>query len=456
MTKLSQKKKFFGTDGVRGHANQAPITPDIILKLAQAAGHRFTRGDHRHSVVIGKDTRLSGYMVESSLTAGFVSMGMDVILVGPLPTPAVALLTRSLRADLGVMISASHNPYQDNGIKFFGPDGFKLTDTDELEIESLMTTDLPLAHPSQMGKARRLEDAAGRYIEFAKSTFPRALRLDGIKIVVDCAHGAAYKVAPKIFWELGAHVITIGASPDGCNINEGCGATSLDTLKQAVLDHQADLGIALDGDADRLIIVDENGTVLDGDQLLGLIATSWHEDGDLKGNAIVATQMSNLGLERYLSYLGIKLIRSAVGDRYVLEEMRKHGCNIGGEQSGHMIFTDYTTTGDGIIAALQVLSLYVQKEKKMSQIGHLFTPVPQVLKSIRTSSFQPLLNESAQQALQKAEVELSTLNGRLLVRRSGTEPLIRVMAEGDSLTAVTKIVDDILKSIQQADQKAAA
>jgi phosphoglucosamine mutase len=444
------------------------MTPDMIMHIAMATARKFTRGDHRHSVVIGKDTRQSGYMVESALTTGFVSMGMDVTLLGPLPTPAVAMLTRSLRTDLGVMISASHNPYMDNGIKFFGPDGFKLSDSEELEIEALITqgtqlskksTDgsqnLALAHSSMLGKARRLDDAAGRYIEFAKATFPRGMRLDGLKIVIDCAHGAAYKVAPKILWELGAEIIPIGITPDGTNINENCGATSLGALQKAVLEHQADMGIALDGDADRLMMVDETGAIIDGDQLLGLIATSWAEDNDLRGGGIVATHMSNLGLERFLADKNLKLIRTAVGDRYVLESMREHGCNIGGEQSGHIILRDYTTTGDGIIAALQTLSVLVQKQMKASQLGQTFTPVPQILKSIRTSSFEPLNDQHVQNAIQEAENHLSKDQGRLLIRKSGTEPLIRIMAQGDNENTLIQLVHQIIETIETADNIAA-
>lgn len=466
---MSHSRQFFGTDGVRGQANVWPMTPDMIMNIAMATAVKFRRGDHRHSVVIGKDTRQSGYMVESALTAGFVSMGMDVVLLGPLPTPAVAMLTRSLRADLGVMISASHNPYTDNGIKFFGPDGFKLSDSEESEIEVFIlklmesthhdlktNTDIPLAQPTTLGKARRLEDAAGRYIEFAKATFPRGMRLDGLKIVVDCAHGAAYKVAPKILWELGADIIPIGVTPDGININENCGATSLGALQAAVVTHKADLGIALDGDADRLMMVDENGNTIDGDQLLALIATSWSEDNDLKGGGIVATHMSNLGLERYLESKNLKLIRTAIGDRYVLEAMRSHGCNVGGEQSGHIILRDYTTTGDGIIAALQTLSVLVQKQLRASQVNKLFVPVPQILKSIRTSSFAILNDGRVTKAIQDAEGQLTKDHGRLLIRKSGTEPLIRVMAQGDNEQRLTHLVENITQTIEDADKSVAA
>jgi phosphoglucosamine mutase len=466
---MNNSRQFFGTDGVRGQANVWPITPDMIMKIAMATAMKFTRGDHRHSVVIGKDTRQSGYMVESSLTAGFVSMGMDVVLLGPLPTPAVAMLTRSLRADLGVVISASHNPYTDNGIKFFGPDGFKLSDAEETEIEALIakienpsgpelqgSREIPLAHSTMLGKARRLDDAAGRYIEFAKATFPRGMRLDGLKIVIDCAHGAAYKVAPKILWELGADIIPIGIAPDGMNINENCGATCLTALQEAVIAHQADLGIALDGDADRLMMVDETGATIDGDQLLALIATSWSEDSDLRGGGIVATHMSNLGLERYLESKDLKLIRTAVGDRYVLEAMRTHGCNVGGEQSGHIILRDYTTTGDGIIAALQTLSVLVQKQLKASQLGKIFVPVPQVLKSIRTSTVAVLNDGQVRKVIEDAENRLVKDRGRLLIRRSGTEPLIRIMAQGDNEQTLAHLVHDIVQTIESADKSAAA
>lgn len=464
---MNEARQFFGTDGVRGQANVWPITPDMIMKIAIATAQKFTRGDHRHSVVIGKDTRQSGYMVESALTAGFVSMGMDVVLLGPLPTPAVAMLTRSLRADLGVMISASHNPYIDNGIKFFGPDGFKLSDEEETGIEAIIArndtysrklqgNNISLAHSTMLGKARRLDDATGRYIEFAKATFPRGMRLDGLKIVIDCAHGAAYKVAPKVLWELGADIIPISISPDGTNINDNCGATSLTVLQEAVLANQADLGIALDGDADRLMMVDETGSMIDGDQLLALIATSWSEDGDLRGGGIVATHMSNLGLERYLETKRLKLIRTAIGDRYVLEAMCTHGCNIGGEQSGHIILRDYTTTGDGIIAALQVLSVLVQKQLKASQMGRIFAPVPQILKSIRTSSFGLLNDGRVRKVIEEAEHCLIESHGRLLIRRSGTEPLIRVMAQGDNEQILTHLVHRIVETIEIADNIAAA
>lgn len=461
---MHKSRQLFGTDGIRGQANVWPITPGMIMRIAMAAAQKFTRGDHRHSVVIGKDTRQSGYMVETALTAGFVSMGMDVVLIGPLPTPAIAMLTRTLRADLGVMISASHNPYRDNGIKFFGPDGFKLSDAEETEIEAILTKNSTygntyenslLAHSTLVGKAHRLDDATGRYIEFAKATFPRGMRLDGLKIVIDCAHGAAYKVAPRVLWELGADIVAIGVAPDGTNINDNCGATSLAALQEAVLTNQADVGIALDGDADRLMMVDETGATIDGDQLLASIATSWSEDGDLRGEGIVATHMSNLGLERYLETKNLKLIRTAVGDRYVLEAMRANGCNVGGEQSGHIILRDYATTGDGLIAALQTLSVLVQKQLKASQLGCVFEPVPQILKSIRTSSFAPLNDEQVHKAIEEAEYQLKKGQGRLLIRRSGTEPIIRVMAQGDDQKILARLVHDIVEIIEKADAAAA-
>lgn len=458
---MTNVRQFFGTDGIRGQANVWPMTPDFIMKLAIASALQFTRGDHRHSVVIGKDTRQSGYMVESSLTAGFVAMGMDVILLGPLPTPAVAMLTRSLRADLGVMISASHNPYMDNGIKLFGPDGSKLSDVQEHEIERAIleispqgasSKNIPLAHSTMLGKAYRLDDAAGRYLEFAKATFPRGMRLDGLKIVIDCAHGAAYKVAPKIFWELGAEIISIGVSPNGNNINDNCGATSLKLLQETVLTHKADLGIALDGDADRLIMVDEAGAIIDGDQLIASIATSWAHDGHLKGNRVVTTHMSNLGLERYLIDKNLNLIRTAVGDRYVIEAMRTLDCNVGGEQSGHIILRDYSTTGDGIIAALQILTVLVQKNMKASQLGKIFKPVPQILKSIRFQTPSILKNVQVSKAIEEVEQHLLKMQGRLLIRPSGTEPLIRIMAQGDDENVLSSLVQHIIDTIEIVDK----
>lgn len=444
------KKQLFGTDGIRGKANQYPITPDMMLKTAMAAAQIFTRGDHRHSVVIGKDTRQSGYMIEMALTSGFAAMGIDVALLGPLPTPAVANLTRALRADLGVMISASHNPYHDNGIKFFNHEGNKLSDAEEVNLEHLILKGhFDLADPYHVGKVRRIDDALGRYVEYAKATLPRGMRLDGLKIVIDCAHGAAYKVAPQVLWELGADVISIGVSPDGMNINDACGATAPQTLQNAVIEHKAHLGIALDGDADRLIMVDEVGSVLNGDALMALIATSWQRQGLLTGGGIVATQMSNLGLERYLNSHGINLIRTAVGDRYVIEGMAQHGCNVGGEQSGHMILSDYCTTGDGLIAALQILQVITEKQEKLSILGRPFTPVPQYMRNVRIGNKNILDSADIQESLDQAQQKLTRIGGRLLVRPSGTEPLVRVMAEADDLNQIQDIVNTIEQKIMR-------
>jgi phosphoglucosamine mutase len=447
-------RTIFGTDGIRGRANVEPITPATILRLAMAAGQRFRRGNHRHLVVIGKDTRLSGYMLEPALAAGFLSMGMDVNLVGPMPTPAVAMLTRSLRADLGVVISASHNPYQDNGIKLFGPDGYKLSDDEEAAIEALMASDTlyeNLAPAKALGRAKRLEDAPGRYIEFVKQTFPRGLRLDGLKIVVDCAHGAAYRVAPAVFHELGADVIAIGVEPDGTNINLRCGATDTDKMREQVVLSGADIGIALDGDADRMIVADETGAILDGDQIMALIATSWHRAGRLCGGGIVATVMSNLGLERYLSGQGLTLIRTAVGDRYVVERMRKSGFNIGGEQSGHIILSEFGTTGDGLVAALQVLAVLVQENRRVSDACNLYQPLPQLLRNVRFNGGAPLEDGRVIDAIETGAAELGD-TGRLIVRKSGTEPVIRVMAEGDDDALVTRVVDEIVGVIEQVGE----
>jgi phosphoglucosamine mutase len=448
-------RKFFGTDGVRGRANDEPITPATVLNLAMAAAQLFRRGNHRHLVVIGKDTRLSGYMLEPALTAGFISMGMDVSLVGPLPTPAVAMLTRSLRADLGVVISASHNPYQDNGIKLFGPDGYKLSDEEEMEIEVLMegTESVPVpATAESLGRAQRLEDAPGRYIEFIKQTFPRGLRLDGLKIVVDCAHGAAYRVAPAVFHELGATVIPIGIQPNGTNINQKCGATATDWMREQVVLHGAHIGIALDGDADRMIIADESGLVMDGDQIMALIATSWKREGKLRGDGVVATVMSNLGLERYLSGMDLALVRTAVGDRYVVERMRAGTYNVGGEQSGHIILSDYGTTGDGLVAALQVLAVVVSEGRKVSDVCSLFDPVPQLLRNVRFNGGAPLEDSRVIKAIEAGEGALGN-SGRLLIRKSGTEPVIRVMAEGDDDALIGRVVDDIIGVIEQAGHR---
>ncbi|MGD9744090.1 MAG: phosphoglucosamine mutase [Dongiaceae bacterium] len=444
-------RKFFGTDGIRGRANSEPVTATTSLRLALAAGAEFTRGDHRHRVVIGKDTRLSGYMLEPALTAGFVAMGMDVILLGPLPTPAVAMLTRSLRADLGVMISASHNPYEDNGIKLFGPDGYKLSDEVEARIESLMgkTETLTLAAPSDLGRARRLGDAVGRYTEHVKRSFPRDLTLSGLKIVVDCAHGAAYRVAPTVLWELGAEVVSIGVSPDGTNINAHCGAVAPAALQRSVVAEHADLGIALDGDADRLILVDERGEVIDGDQMMALVASSWQTEGRLAGGGVVATVMSNLGLERYLGGIGLSLLRTPVGDRYVVERMRSDGFNVGGEQSGHIILADYGTTGDGLVAALQVLAVIVRAGKAASESGRLFRPYPQLLKNLRHNGGQPLKDARVQTAIRAAEAELGK-QGRLVIRNSGTEPVIRIMAEAEDEALVGRVVAEVAAAIERA------
>lgn len=444
-------RQFFGTDGVRGKVNAEPMTAPTLLKLAMAAAVHFRRGEHRHRVVIGKDTRLSGYMIEPALTAGFIAMGMDVTLLGPSPTPAVAMLTRSLRADLGVMISASHNPYDDNGIKLFGPDGHKLSDEVEAQIEKLMQSDLQqqYAAPNGFGRAVRLDDQ-GRYIEFVKNSFPKGLRLDGLKIVVDCANGAAYKVAPAVLWELGAEVIPVAVNPNGTNINHKCGALHPEAMMDSVVMHGADIGLALDGDADRIIIADENGVRVDGDQIMALIASSWKQAGLLKGDALVATVMSNLGLERFLATQGIGLHRANVGDRYVVEAMQAKGCNLGGEQSGHIVMSDFNTTGDGLMAALQVLAVMVQKNRKASELLRLFNPVPQKLSNVRVAATSILENSGVQTAIAAAQQKLGKA-GRVLVRKSGTEPLIRVMAEGDD----EKLVDDVIASICESLKKAA-
>ncbi len=445
---MAGKKRLFGTDGIRGQANMDPMTAEMALRLGQAAGLRFKRGNHRHRVVIGKDTRLSGYMLEPALTAGFIGAGMDVTLVGPMPTPAVAMLTRSLRADLGVMISASHNPFEDNGIKLFGPDGFKLSDAEELEIEALMGGDLSagLAPASALGRAARLDDAHGRYVEAAKATFPRGLRLDGLRIAIDCANGAAYRVAPDVLWELGATIIKLGVSPDGFNINKGCGSTVPEFLCGQVVEQGADLGIALDGDADRLLLSDERGKLIDGDQILGLIARSWSRTGKLRGNGVVATVMSNLGLEQALAAAGIKLHRTSVGDRHVAERMRVEGINVGGEQSGHMILSDFATTGDGLVAALQVLGMIVEEARPVSEVCRVFTPLPQLLRSVRFAGASPLRHADVQEAIAAAERMLGG-SGRLLIRESGTEPVVRVMAEAEDESLVRRLVDELCATI---------
>ena len=444
-------RKLFGTDGIRGEANSEPMSAETALKVGMAAGLHFTRGNHRHRVVIGKDTRLSGYMVEPALTAGFVAAGMDPIIVGPLPTPAVAMLTRSLRADLGVMISASHNPYQDNGIKLFGPDGYKLSDEMEAEIEARIDGDMAadLASPKYIGRAMRLDDSQGGYTEFVKRSLPRGFSLDGLKIVIDCAHGAAYKVAPTILWELGAEVIPIGVDPDGFNINQDCGSTEPDYMQSQVVTHGADIGIALDGDADRVLISDQTGALIDGDQIMATIATFWSDAGWLKGGGIVATVMSNLGLEKYLKSRDLLLVRTKVGDRYVVEKMRAEGFNLGGEQSGHIIMPDYNTTGDGIIAALQVLEIIVKSGKPTSQICRPFDPLPQLLKNVAYNGAEPLDAEGVKRAIKDGEAKLEN-TGRILIRKSGTEPLIRVMAEGDDQALIGNVVDAIVSEIERA------
>ena len=439
-------RKFFGTDGIRGLTNSPPMTAETALRVGQAAGTYFLRGDHRHRVVIGKDTRLSGYMMESALVAGFASVGMDVVLLGPMPTPAVAMLTRSMRADLGVMISASHNPFADNGIKLFGPDGYKLSDDAERAIERLLEKEPTLARPEEIGRAKRIDDARGRYVHFAKATFPDHLRLDGLKVVVDCANGAAYHVAPDALWELGADVIPLGVQPNGLNINDECGSTHPELLRETVVASGADIGLALDGDADRLIVVDEKGKVIDGDQLMALVATGYARRGDLTGGAVVATVMSNLGLEQRLAKDRIGLKRTAVGDRYVLEEMRASGCNVGGEQSGHIILSDHATTGDGLVAGLQVLAALVEEQKPASELLDQFDPVPQLLKNVRFNGGEPLGRKSVQDIIAAAEAELGK-NGRLVIRKSGTEPLIRVMAEGRDRRQIERIVEEICAAV---------
>ncbi|WP_426958124.1 phosphoglucosamine mutase [Muricoccus radiodurans] len=447
----SPARRLFGTDGIRGVANRTPMDAATALRLGQAAGRFFNRGQHRHRVVIGKDTRLSGYMLEPALTAGFVGAGMDAVLVGPLPTPAIALLTRSLRADLGVMISASHNPFEDNGIKLFGPDGLKLSDAQEAEIEAMMEGDLAstLAAPARLGRASRLDDAAGRYIEAVKASFPRGLSLEGLRIVADCANGAAYKVAPTVLWELGAEVVSIGVAPDGFNINKGCGSTAPGQLAGIVRERRADLGIALDGDADRVVLVDEAGTVVDGDQILALVGASWAASGRLRGGAVAATVMSNLGLERYLGSLGLGLIRTKVGDRYVGEAMRERGLNLGGEQSGHLILSDHGTTGDGLVAALQVLAVLVEERRPASAVLRRFEPLPQKLVNLRHAGGDPLSDPRVTEAVKAAEAELGA-RGRVLIRASGTEPLIRVMVEAEDEATVETMTERLSDAIGAA------
>ena len=442
-------RKYFGTDGIRGETNKGAMTATMAMRVAQAAGAHFRRGDHRHRVVIGKDTRLSGYMMESALVAGFTSMGVDVIQTGPLPTPAIAMLTREMRADLGVMISASHNPFRDNGIKLFGPDGFKLSDEEEAAIEALIECDPDLVPAHEIGRARRIDDARGRYIHAVKQSISDKTRFDDLKVVVDCAHGAAYQVAPSAIWELGAEVITLGVEPNGTNINDKCGSTSLDAVKARVVETGADIGIALDGDADRLIVIDEKGEAIDGDQIMASIATRMAEKGVLRGGGVVATVMSNLGLERYLEGVGLTLERTKVGDRHVLSRMRSGGFNVGGEQSGHMILLDHATTGDGTVAALRVLASLVRSQRPASEELRMFDPVPQLLKNVRYEGASPLDAASVQSAIEDAERQLAD-RGRLVIRASGTEPLIRVMAEGDDAGEVESVVDSVCDAVREA------
>jgi phosphoglucosamine mutase len=444
-------RRYFGTDGIRGKANNGTLSAELALKVGQAAGLIFQRGEHRHRVLIGKDTRLSGYMIENAMVAGFTSVGMDVLLTGPIPTPAVAMLTRSMRADLGVMISASHNPYDDNGIKLFGPDGYKLSDEIEHEIETLLEADLRkrVAKSPDLGRARRIDGVQDRYIEFAKRTLPKQLELDGLRVVVDCANGAAYRVAPAALWELGAEVFSVGVEPDGFNINKECGSTAPEALSRKVREMRADIGIALDGDADRVVLVDEKGHLVDGDQLLAVIAENWKDEGRLARSGVVATVMSNLGFERHLGKLGLSLVRTPVGDRYVLEAMREQGHNLGGEPSGHIIMSDYTTTGDGFVAALQVLAVVKKLDRPVSDVCHRFEPLPQILKNVRYREGKPLDDAKVISAISQAEQKLNG-HGRLLVRPSGTEPVIRVMGEGDDKLLIEELVDHIVEALQRA------
>ncbi|MBN9056167.1 MAG: phosphoglucosamine mutase [Rhizobiales bacterium] len=439
------KRRYFGTDGIRGQSNTFPMTPDLAMRVGIAVGTIFRRGAHRHRVVIGKDTRLSGYMLENAMVAGFTAAGIDAFVLGPIPTPAVAMLTRSLRADIGVMVSASHNPFYDNGIKLFGPDGYKLSDELEMEIEDLLERDMmaQLAKSAEIGRAKRIDGVHDRYIEHAKRTLPRDVTLQGLRIAIDCANGAAYRVAPAALWELGADVVTIGNEPDGLNINLDCGSTHPETLQRKVHEVRADIGIALDGDADRVQIIDENGKIIDGDQLMAVIAESWAADGMLRGGGIVATVMSNLGLERFLTGKGLGLQRTKVGDRYVVEHMRQNDHNVGGEQSGHIVLSDFGTTGDGLVAALQILACVKRSGRTVSEVCNRFEPVPQILKNVRVQAGKPLEDAAVRQAIADAESELAR-NGRLLIRPSGTEPLIRVMAEGDDRAQVERIVDQLV------------
>lgn len=449
--KSVMSRRYFGTDGIRGTANQFPMTADVAMKVGMAAGVAFRRGDHRHRVVIGKDTRLSGYMIENALVAGFTAAGMDVFLLGPVPTPAVAMLTRSVRADIGVMISASHNSFQDNGIKLFGPDGYKLSDEIEHRIEAMLELDLAdeLASPNDLGRATRVDGVRDRYVEFAKRTLPRSLSLEGLRIAVDCANGAAYKVAPEALWELGAEVVAIGDEPNGFNINRDCGSTDTQELRRKVHETRADIGIALDGDADRVIIIDENANEVDGDQLLALIGDYWNGNSRLTGGGLVATVMSNLGLERFLSDRKLNLARTKVGDRYVVEHMRQHGYNLGGEQSGHLVMSDFTTTGDGLVAALQVLAVMKSTNRPASDVCNKFEPVPQILKNVRYQNGMPLEDEKVKEAIGDAESMLGN-SGRLVIRASGTEPLIRIMAEGDDPALVRSVVNDLVGVVSKS------
>lgn len=444
-------RKYFGTDGIRGKANTWPITPDVAMKVGMAAGLIFKNGDHRHRVVIGKDTRLSGYMIETALVAGFTSVGVDVLLLGPIPTPGVAMLTRSMRGDIGVMISASHNMYADNGIKLFGPDGYKLSDDLERRIEDMIDQDLTsqLANGADLGRARRIEGTLERYVEYAKRTLPRGISFDGLRVAIDCSNGAAYKAAPEVLWELGAEVIPLGVDPNGLNINKECGSTNTDLLRRKVREVRADIGIALDGDADRVIIVDEKSNVVDGDQLMAVIGESWKERERLSKDGLVATVMSNLGLERFLNEKKIELARTQVGDRYVVEHMRQHGFNVGGEQSGHIVLSDYSTTGDGLVAALQVLAVVVNEDKPVSEVCHRFEPVPQILKNARYTGGEPLETDTVKQAIDDGRSKLGNA-GRVVIRKSGTEPLIRVMAEGDDNTIVESVVDEIIDAVSKS------
>ncbi|XBQ16884.1 MAG: phosphoglucosamine mutase [Oceanicaulis sp.] len=442
-------KSYFGTDGIRGRANTFPMTPEVALRLGKAAGAYFKRGDHRHTVVVGKDTRLSGYMIEHALISGFTSAGMDVRTLGPCPTPAIGLLTRSLRADLGVMITASHNPYPDNGIKLFGPDGFKLPDEAELEIEALMENGPLAASPEEIGQVTVFQDAKGRYVEAAKASFPKDLSLNGLKIVVDCANGAGYRTAPLALWELGAEIDKMGVTPNGTNINAGCGSTEPEAMARRVVETGADLGVALDGDADRLILCDENGRIIDGDQILGRIALDHAANGTLTGGGAVATIMSNFALERRLTEAGLKLERTAVGDRYVVERMRQGGYNVGGEQSGHLVMTDHATTGDGLIAALQILACCVRAGKPASQVCSVFEPAPQVKLNVPYTDISPLGLPAVQEACRAAEARMNGA-GRLVVRASGTEPLIRIMTEGDDEALITQIAGELAETMQNA------